>query len=143
MQILDVLVQIWHVQLLPSQCRISFLHFLIEWTPLMLSPRVFESKLTFNESELVQNILDFAAGSLHKSFLHRLYCTFFFINNSLMYAGNIILNSPGLAHILFSVNQVNNFLRSFSNLIVASSKDVLQEYNALSCAKLIFQTLCP
>ena len=55
--------------------------------PLTLSPRVFHSRLPLNKSELVPNIRDFAAGSLHKSFLRKLYGKSFFMKNSAMYSG--------------------------------------------------------
>ena len=49
--------------------------------PLKFSLRVFHSRLPVNESELVPNIRDFAAGSLHRSFY--VNC----MKNSAMYAG--------------------------------------------------------
>ena len=60
--------------------------------PLTLSLRVFHSRLPLNESELVPNIRDFAAGSLHKSFLRKLYGKSFFMKNSAMYAGFKLFN---------------------------------------------------
>ena len=64
-------------------------------------------------------------------------CPLTFRHNLLtrLWPRDIIWNLPRLAHIPFSVNQVSNFWRSFSNQIVASSKDVLQEYNVVSSAK--------